>query len=90
VVLVDGDLVLYLERGGKTLLAWPQADGEDWSGDTRLAAAVTALAEAARSGRTGPLAVERVNDASALSTPLGALLEAAGFRVTHKGYRFRS
>ncbi|BFO15867.1 hypothetical protein SHKM778_22550 [Streptomyces sp. KM77-8] len=29
VVLVDGELTLYMERGGKTLLAWPaDADGE--------------------------------------------------------------
>ncbi|MEU3961873.1 DEAD/DEAH box helicase [Streptomyces buecherae] len=27
VVLVDGELVLYLERGGKTLLAWPSTTG---------------------------------------------------------------
>jgi len=92
VVLVGGELALYLERGGKSLLAWPATDEEaaDWSGDARLKAATAALADATRAGRTGPLSIERVNDASALASPLAPLLESAGFRPTHKGYRLRS
>lgn len=55
VVLVDGELTLYLERGGKTLLAWPPVD------DPRLAAAMAVLAAACRSGTVAPLTVERIN-----------------------------
>ncbi|MFG3340840.1 ATP-dependent helicase [Glycomyces sp. NPDC048151] len=89
VVLVDGRLVLYLERGGKTLLAWPATEDEDWSADVSLKAATAALAEATLADRTGSLAIERVNDDSALATPLAPHLEAAGFRPTHKDFRLR-
>ncbi|MFK0195011.1 ATP-dependent helicase [Kitasatospora sp. NPDC090308] len=74
VALVDGELVLYLERGGKSLLAW--------SGDgPALAAALAGLA--------GPLTIERVNGHPALTSPLGGHLETAGFHPTPKGYRLR-
>ncbi|THV29661.1 ATP-dependent helicase [Glycomyces paridis] len=81
VVLLHGDLALYLERGGRSLLAWPEPD--------RLAPALDALADAVRSGATGPLHIERVNADTAQSSPLAPLLETAGFRVTPRGYRLR-
>ncbi|MEU3773381.1 ATP-dependent helicase [Streptomyces sp. NPDC032472] len=84
VVLVDGELALYLERGGKTLLAWPGAD------DPRLAAATAALAEASRAGTLPALTVERINAAPALTSALGGALEAAGFHATPRGLRLRS
>ncbi|MFB7787864.1 ATP-dependent helicase [Streptomyces vinaceus] len=84
VVLVDGELVLYVERGGKTLLAWPPAE------DPRLAAATAALASAARTGTLPALTVERINAAPALTSPLGPVLEAAGFHATPRGLRMRS
>ncbi|MDN5382291.1 ATP-dependent helicase [Streptomyces sp. LB8] len=89
VVLVDGELTLYMERGGKTLLAWP--DGPDGTGDDpRLREAAEALAAAARAGSLGTVTVERVNGASALTSPLGALLEEAGFVATPRGLRLRA
>ncbi|GLX23711.1 MULTISPECIES: ATP-dependent helicase [Streptomyces] len=84
VVLVDGELTLYLERGGKTLLAWPEP------GDPRLEAAVAALAAGSRAGTLPALTVERINAAAALTSPLGAALEAAGFHATPRGLRLRS
>ncbi|MFF4851953.1 ATP-dependent helicase [Streptomyces sp. NPDC001194] len=84
VVLVDGELALYLERGGKTLLAWPPAE------DPRLAAATAALAAASRIGALPALTVERINAAAALTSPLGPALEAAGFHATPRGLRMRS
>ncbi|MEU5811648.1 ATP-dependent helicase [Streptomyces sp. NPDC047718] len=83
VVLVDGELTLYLERGGRTLLAWPPAE------DPRLAAATAALAEASRAGTLPALTVERINAAPALTSPLGPVLEAAGFHATPRGLRLR-
>ncbi len=83
-VLVDGELMLYLERGGKTLLAWPVAD------DPRLAAATGALAAASREGTLPALTVERINAAPALTSALGGPLEAAGFHATPRGLRLRS
>ncbi|MEU3905340.1 ATP-dependent helicase [Streptomyces goshikiensis] len=84
VVLVDGELTLYLERGGKTLLAWPPAE------DPRLAAAMAALVSASRAGTLPDLTVERVNAAPALTSPLGRALESAGFHATPRGLRMRS
>jgi ATP-dependent Lhr-like helicase len=82
VVLVDGDLVLYVERGGRSLLTW--SDAAD-----RLQPAVDALALAVREGSLGKLAVERTDGDFVLGTPLGAALESAGFRPTPRGLRLR-
>ncbi|HVM27768.1 MAG TPA: ATP-dependent helicase [Mycobacteriales bacterium] len=83
VVLVDGRLVLYVERGGKTLLSFP-AD------DTQVGAAADALALAVRDGALGKLTVERADGEAALTSPLGLALEAAGFRPTPRGLRLRA
>jgi ATP-dependent Lhr-like helicase len=82
VVLADGEPALYVERGGKTLLAWPVDE-------IRLQAAVDALALAVREGALGRLTVERTNGESALTSPLGTALEAAGFHPTPRGLRLR-
>ena len=83
VVLVDGALVLYVERGGKSLLSWT----EDVA---LLQPAVDALALAVRDGSLGALAVERADGASVHSSALGLVLEAAGFRPTPRGLRLRA
>ncbi|MEE4489111.1 Lhr family helicase [Streptomyces sp. BE230] len=85
VVLVDGELTLYMERGGKTLLAWP-TDPDD----PALRAAATALAAAARAGNLGTVTVERTNGTSSLTSPLGRTLESAGFLATPRGLRLRA
>ncbi|MGW1654350.1 DEAD/DEAH box helicase [Streptomyces atratus] len=85
VVLVDGELAMYMERGGKTLLAW-STDPED----SALLAAAGALAAAARAGALGTVTVERTNGASSLTSPLGRMLEAAGFLATPRGLRLRA
>ncbi|MFE3519440.1 DEAD/DEAH box helicase [Streptomyces sp. NPDC059166] len=85
VVLVDGELTLYMERGGKSLLAW--ATDPD---DPALRAGAEALASAARAGSLGTVTVERTNGASSLTSPLGRALEAAGFLATPRGLRLRA
>jgi ATP-dependent Lhr-like helicase len=90
VVLVDGELTLYMERGGKTLLAWPSAPDTTATEDPRLQAAAEALAAAARAGSLGTVTVERVNGTSALTSPIGTLLEGAGFIATPRGLRLRA
>ncbi|WP_369375932.1 ATP-dependent helicase [Streptomyces sp. cg36] len=84
VVLVDGELALYMERGGKSLLVWPTEPD-----DPALHAAVEALAGAARAGRLGTVTVERVNGEAALTSPLSRPLETAGFVPTPRGLRLR-
>ncbi|MGH2785200.1 MAG: Lhr family helicase, partial [Actinomycetota bacterium] len=83
VVLVDGELALYAEKGGRSLLII----GQD---PAVLRTAVIALADAARAGIVGPLALERVNGAPlAFDSPVGAALGEAGFVRTPKGLRLR-
>ncbi len=83
VVLVDGDCVIYVERGGRTLLSFD---------DDRavLQPAADALALAVRDGALGKLQVERADGAPIVSSPLGDALEAAGFRPTPRGLRLRA
>ena len=90
VVLVDGELALYMERGGKTLLAWPSEPDGRPTEDPRLLAAAEVLGAAARAGSLGTVTVERVNGASALTSPFGALLEGAGFIANPRGLRLRA
>ena len=83
VVLVDGALALYVERGGRTLLSWTDDEA-------LLVPAATALAEAAGRGALGRLTVERADGAPLLgsgSSPLRAALETAGFVATPRGLR---
>jgi len=83
-VLVDGALVLYVERGGRTLLSWTD-DPE------RLAPSAVALAAAVRDGALGRLTVERADgERAGGDSPLTQALEAAGFRPTPRGLRIRA
>jgi ATP-dependent Lhr-like helicase len=87
VVLVDGSLVLYVERGGRTLLSWTD-DPEV------LGPSAKALAAAVRGGALGRLSVERADGLTVgsgiHSSPLAQALEAAGFRPTPRGLRLRA
>ena len=82
VLLSDGELVLYVERGGKTLLSWT-------SDPDVLGPAATALAAAVRAGALGRLTVERADGSGVYESPLAQALEAAGFRPTPRGLRLR-
>jgi ATP-dependent Lhr-like helicase len=84
VVLVDGDLVLYVERGGRTMLCWSE-DAD------RLQAAADALALAVREGALGRLTVEKADGAAILGSghPLVHALSQAGFHMTPRGLRLR-
>ncbi|MEZ0072280.1 ATP-dependent helicase [Planotetraspora sp. GP83] len=82
VVLVEGRLVLYVERGGRTLLSF--------GAEEDLRPAVDALALAVREGALGKLTVERADGASIANSPLAVALEAAGFHPTPRGLRIRA
>ena len=82
VVVVDGSLVVYVERGGRTLLTFSR-DPE------RLQPALDALALAVRDGALGRLTVERADGERVLGTTLSTALEAAGFHATPRGLRLR-
>ncbi len=82
VVLVDGALALYLERGGKSALAF--------TGDEPvLAAATQALAATARARRLDTLTIEQVNGAFVYGTSVGRALRDAGFVESPRGLTLR-
>ncbi|GIG56698.1 DEAD/DEAH box helicase [Longispora fulva] len=83
VVLVDGALVLYVERGGRTLLSF------DREPET-VTAAASALGRIVSSGALGALSVERADGGAVHSSTLVAALTAAGFRATPRGLRLRA
>ena len=84
VVLVDGDLVLYVERGGRTLLSWSEHP-------STLSSAARGLATAVHAGTLGTLRVGKVDGEAVLgsSHPLTEALEQAGFRLTPRGLVLR-
>ncbi|WP_309067687.1 ATP-dependent helicase [Microbacterium sp.] len=82
IVLVDGALVLYLERGGRTALAF--TDDEQV-----LASAAADLARTARERRLETLTVEQVNGEFVYGTAVGRALREAGFVESTKGLTLR-
>jgi ATP-dependent helicase Lhr and Lhr-like helicase len=83
VVLVEGAPVLYVERGGRSLLSFTTERAP-------LDAAAQALAGAVHEGWLGSLAVERADGVGSLGSELAEVLTDAGFRVTPKGLRLRA
>jgi ATP-dependent Lhr-like helicase len=93
VVLYDGRLSWYVERGGRTVLTFQQDPDV-------LEASAQALAEAVRAGRVGALTVAAVDGVPVLSegsvavgsreaAPGPAALIKAGFLLTPQGLRLR-
>jgi len=105
VILLDGEAVLYLERGGKTLLSFT-AD------PLKLEAAAPLLARIVQAGIAEKIVVEKLNDCDILATPeppnhrgaskadsnrltehpvvaLRRALLAQGFYTTPRGLRMR-
>ncbi|MGY4101348.1 ATP-dependent helicase [Nocardia sp. R16R-3T] len=83
VVLVDGELALYLERGGKTLLTFTEDP------NVRQAAA-TALADLVRDRRVDSLVIDKVDGETVHGNTFADFLTAAGFSATPRGLRLRS
>ncbi|GGH65320.1 DNA glycosylase AlkZ-like family protein [Rothia aerolata] len=95
VVLVDGRLALYLERGGRTVLLFSE-DSQD------AAAAAPLVAELVQRGAAEKIMIEKVNGLGILETPapleggeehpvaaLRSGLIRAGFYSTPRGLRMR-
>ena len=85
VALVDGEIVLYAERGGKTLLSFTE------DADV-LASAAQGFAAAVTRGGLGAMTVQRIDGAEALAaagSPVAQALEGAGFAATPSGLRLR-
>jgi ATP-dependent Lhr-like helicase len=82
VVIVDGRLAAYIERGGKTVLTF-SAD------EAVLNAAAASLADTVRTG-LGRLRIEKVDGEFSVGSPFGTALSNAGFAPTPQGLRLRA
>ena len=82
VVLTDGRLTLYVEKGGRSFLTFSDDAGE-------LQPAVDALSLAVREGFAATLTVERVDGREVFETPLAELLTTAGSTPSTRGLRLR-
>jgi ATP-dependent Lhr-like helicase len=80
VVTLDADPVLYVERGGKGLVALRDPLGSDGEPAPWLAEALGALADEVHRGRIKRIAVERFDGTPIIGSPFGAPLIEAGFR----------
>jgi ATP-dependent Lhr-like helicase len=83
VVMVDGQLIVYVERGGRTVLSFTE-DAD------LLQPAVDALALAIRDGQLGKLSVETADGEQVRHTAFGDALSKAGFHATPRGLRLRA
>ena len=80
-VQVDGKLVLFIERGGRSMLSYSEEPEE-------LAAAVEALTLAVKDGTSERLSLEKVNGRSVFDSGMTAPLLQAGFTESPRGLRF--
>jgi len=85
VVLVDGRLALYVERGGRTVLTYDDDPAV-------LTPAAHALVEVVKRGGLGSFTVTKADgdDLLGSESPLRQALDAAGFVVTPRGLRLRA
>jgi ATP-dependent Lhr-like helicase len=87
VVLVDGSLAMFVERGGKTVLTFTDQAAV-------LAAAADTLTTNVRDGRLGKVLIHRIDGVPALTAareenPAARALLDAGFSLTPSGLRTR-
>ena len=96
VVLMGGRPVIYVERGGRSLLTFSahsteSAESAGSEGHPTTTTAARLLVEAVRAGTVGALTIRTVNGVAVMepggSAPVRAALEEAGFALTPRGYR---
>lgn len=83
VVLHEGELAMYVERGGKTVLTFSDDDAV-------TSTAAHALAATVKRGGVDKLLVERVDGNDIHGTAFSKVLTEAGFSATPRGLRLRS
>jgi ATP-dependent helicase Lhr and Lhr-like helicase len=81
VVMVDGKLALFVERGGRSMLSFSTEPDE-------LGLAVETMTFAVKDGGLERLSIEKVDGRSVFETPLAPVLLQAGFTESPRGLRF--
>jgi len=81
VVLADGEPVVFLERGARTLTTFAGAEDVAWP---------DALAALVKDGRLRKIELQRIDGATALESPHAERLRAAGFADGYRGLTLRA
>ena len=84
-VIVDGEAVLYLERGGRSLQTLPA-----FAEPAVAARALAALRQLLADGRFRALQLERVDGVAVADSPHAAALAEAGFQRSYRGWLLRA
>ena len=85
VAMVDGEAVLYLDRGGASLQALPAAEAPD-----RLAVALGALGALVADGRVRELVITKVDGEPVAASRFAEALLEAGFVRGYRGFALRA
>ncbi|MDQ1202125.1 ATP-dependent Lhr-like helicase [Rhodococcus sp. SORGH_AS303] len=83
VVMVDGELVLYVERGGKTVLTFTEERDV-------LVTAASALVSLVTTRSVDKLVIERTDGSDIHGSVFATILTEAGFSATPRGLRIRA
>ncbi|PTR31583.1 Lhr family ATP dependent helicase [Rhodococcus sp. OK519] len=83
VVLVEGELVLFVERGGRTVLTFTDDVGA-------LRTAAESLAATVKRGGIDKVVVEKVDGVTIHGNDFAPLLTEVGFSATPRGFRLRA
>ena len=92
-VLLDGKLALYVERGGRTVLGFGalSEDPDSPDADPAVLDAIAAeLVAVLRRAATAKLGIEKINGKPVADSPVAAALRRAGFYSSPSGLRFRN
>ena len=91
VVLVDGAVHCFIERGGRSLLRFTPRDDTRASIEPHAAdhLAIEAIVTARQSGRIGPLELRTIDGEPARTHPFAAGLVAGGFAEGYRGLTLR-
>jgi ATP-dependent Lhr-like helicase len=81
VVLVDGECAAFIERSGKAMLTFGDADAHQWA---------NSIVEAHKEGRVPRLQIERINDEPARASAAANALRSAGFADGYRGLTLRA
>jgi ATP-dependent Lhr-like helicase len=84
VVLVDGEAVVYVDRGGTSLQVLPAGDTPDL-----LSAALASLAELVADGRVRELVVSKIDGETVATSRWRVALQDAGFVPGYRGHVLR-
>ncbi|MDE0493397.1 MAG: hypothetical protein OXH54_05640, partial [Acidimicrobiaceae bacterium] len=82
VVLADGVPLVVLERGGRSLATFADAESND--------AWIDAIIGLVKDGRLRKLEIAKVDGVAVRDTPWAARLESAGFTSAYKGMLYRT